>query len=208
MRRIKIIPIIFVMMFSLALPATAWSRGDILPDGGVPVLVNLSVGFGEDNFVVFSGMGAAGIFEFGQSDLWITGGLYTGIAILGDPSNDDTRGDSDPDNTLLPSEGWGINPGASLGFTLGLIPQVDIHLLGYGGPSFALLSEFERNQDGDRIEVDRNDEKVGATYGGLAAITYTGNIPWLRGVSLGFDAAYHNHTFDRWHYGFTIGIAF
>ncbi len=196
------------LLSPVVLVTTAQSKDSISMGGGVPVITALSIGFGEDDFLVFNGFGAVGIWEAWSSDVWLTSGLYTGVAILGDPTSKDRRGDASSDFVTLDSEGWGINPGASLGVMIGFLPQMDIHLFGYVGPSVAVLSHFQRNNDGVRIKVDEMDEKIGVSFGGVAALAYTGNIAWLRDLSIGIDGGYHNHSFDRWHIGFTIGIAF
>ena len=200
---------LFLFLLASALPTVAHSRDSISVEGGVPSFAALSVGFGDDNFVVVNGFGSIGFLELGSSDIWVTGGLYTGIAIAGEPTRSKgIRGDYSPDNMRVPSEGFGINPGGSLGLTFGFIPQMDIHLLSYVGPSFALLTRYQRNDDGDLLRIEELDSKIGVSYGGLVMAAYTGNISWLRGYSLGIDGGYHNHSFDLWHLGFTLGVAF
>ena len=179
--------------------------------GGVPSLVLLNIGFGDDDMYVINGMGAIGAFEFFNSDIWAVGGLYTSIAFAGDVVDDreeGTRMAVDPPDVIdLPREGWALSPGAALGLTIGAIPAIDIHLLGYIGPSFALLQRYQR-QMGNRVKIDDSYEKIGFDYGVIAAFAYTGNQPWLRGLTLGIGGGYYDNTFDRWHLGFAVGVSF
>lgn len=179
--------------------------------GGVPSMVALSIGFGDDDLYVINGAGAIGMFEFFGSDVWAVGGLYTSLAFGGDvidDSNDQARMAIDPPNVInLPVEGWSLSPGGMLGLAIGAVPLIDIYLLGYIAPSFALLKRYQR-QNGRRVKIDDRHEKIGFDYGAIIAFAYTGSQPWLRGLTLGVGGGYYENTFDRWHLGFTIGVSF
>lgn len=193
--------------------------------GGVPAAVLLSVGFGEkfndEKFINVSGLGVLGMVEFFNSDVWITGGLQTSLTFVGDLVDSDIVGTKVVEGNVAmtafrdaPSEGWGLSPGIAMGLTIGAIPGLDIHLLGTVGASFAFLNRYQYQTEAGadmpelRVKIDEMDGQIGYTYGGLVAVAYTGSSPWLRGLTLGVEGAYHENTFNRWHLGLVIGFSF
>lgn len=203
-----------LLVFLLPLTANAFEgRG-----GGVPSTVLLSVGFGEnfndEKFINVNGLGAFGIVDIFNTDIWITSGLYTSLSFMGDLTSKDEVGDAGTNSTDAPSKGWGFSPGIVLGLTVGAIPYIDIHLLGTFGPSFALLTRYKIRGASEtidpnlRVKTNDIDGQVGYDYGGIAAIAYTGSNPWLQGITLGIEGGYHEGTFNRLHLGAVIGFSF
>ena len=191
------------LMVSAISPAYSYERG-----GGVPSMAALSVGFGDDDLLVINGIGVLGFVEMGASDIWISGGLYTNLVFAGDLSDkSDEMARSDDDGDFdLPHEGVAFEPGLALGLTLGF-NSFDFYILGMAAPSFALVTHYQQQGD-EKVKVDDLDPLLGFNYGAMFVLSYKGNQPWLRGVSLGFEFGYHDKSFDRQHLGVTLGVAF
>lgn len=215
LRKIRLF-LLFLLLFMVPAGARAGAgNGAEGTAGGVPSVVLLSIGFGEkfndEKFINVNGLGVIGFLEFFGSDVWLTGGVYTNVNFIGDLIDRDEVGDKMDSGIAAPPEGWGIGPGLALGFTIGAIPSFDIHLLGTIGPSFALLTRYQYQDVSGvrtRVKIDELDGQIGYDYGGVAAVAYTGSNPWLRGLTLGVEGAYHENTFDRWHLGVSIGFSF
>ncbi len=206
---------ILFILFGFILLVAPEGRAGSGQAGGVPSAVLLSVGFGErfndERFINFNGLGVIGFVDIFSNDIWLSGGLYTNLTFIGDLiDKDEERPKVDGARDVSP-EGWGVGPGLALGFTIGTIPYVDVYLLGTIGPSFAVLTRYQIqdiNGESRRVKVDELDVQIGYDYGGLFALAYTGSDPWLRGLTLGIEGAFHENTFNRWHLGFVVGFSF